>query len=177
MWIIIASYSTFTGGYRFKNDLTLFKPEVARDDNFLEGHHYLGEYYLFHGFIQNASKEYERALQENQYVIADIERTLVLNNLAAVRVQQNRLKEADSILAAIQKQQGTGGSLGIRYNRALIAYKQKDYKKVVSLLYSTYKQWRRPEPLFLLSDSFKKLGKKKEMDEINKHLDKFKGKK
>ena len=170
IWIIVASYSTFMGGFRFKNDRTLFETEVKHDDNFLEGHQYLGDYFFHSNDLKRASHEYERALKIDKNIIAYVDPQSVLNNLAGVRLMENRLEEADSILSSLQKIQGGTGTLGIRYNRALIAYKQKKHQKVVDLLYSSYKEWRRPEPIFLLAESLKKLGKEKEANEIMKKM-------
>jgi tetratricopeptide (TPR) repeat protein len=169
-WIIIAAYSTFIGGFRFKNDYTLFQPAVKQDDNFLEGHQYLGDYYFYRNELKPASAHYERALKKEKNIIAFVDTPSVLNNLAGVRMMQNRFTEADAILVSLQKLQGGKGNLSVRYNRALIAYKQKKYQKVVDLLYDSYKKWNRPEPIILLGDSLKKLGKEKEAKVVLKLL-------
>ena len=151
IWLVIAGFSTFRAGFRFKNDLTLFEPEVAADDRFLEGHQYLGDYYFKINEFEKAQLHYESALEKDPSVIAFVDDSSVMNNLAGVYLAQNKPDEADEMLLELSLKPDWSDNQTLLYNRALIADKKGDYKKVITLLERQDISWNRPESLLLLS--------------------------
>jgi hypothetical protein len=123
-WIMIMSYVTFMAGFQFKNDATLFTPEVVREPHFLEGYLYLGNYFLLHNEPKLADDAYAHALKASPAFIAYSERQSIL------------------------------------YNRALIATRVKEYKKVVTLL--SKDDSISPEALLLLANALHQLHKDRE---------------
>lgn len=150
IWLIISGFSTFRAGFQFKNDLTLFGPEVAADGRFLEGHQYLGDYYFKTNEFEKAEIHYELALKKDPEVIAFVDEGSTMNNLAGVYLAQKKLTEADGLLAALSRKPGWNENQNLIYNRALIAANQDDWRKVIELLNRGDIQWNRPEPLLLL---------------------------
>ncbi len=161
VWMVISASTSFKSGFRFSDDETLFLPEVRRDEHFLEGYQYLGDYYFYKEDFKKAEHHYMRALNRNENIIAFSDTKSVLNNFAGVRLRQNRLIEADQLLSKI-----TNPSPIVRYNRALIARERGDHKKVVDLLMKHVFLFKEPEPYLLLAESLKELGRTDEMNTV-----------
>ncbi len=127
LWVAIMAASTFMGGFRFENDQTLFAPEVARDQNFLEGYYYIGNYYYALGDYENASRYFESALlrSSSRKFIAYFDTSGTLVNLAGVRLEEGRFDEADSLLREAQNQSATPNP-SIIYNRAVVAARKEE---------------------------------------------------
>lgn len=85
IWIIVAGFHTVLGGLRFRNDRTLFLPEVTRDQRFAEGHFYLGSYYFGNKNLQKAEQEYRLALAPSSNTIAYVDLFAVRYNLTLVQ--------------------------------------------------------------------------------------------
>ena len=150
--------STFTGGPRFHDDQTLFKPEVTRDPNFLEGHYFLGNYFVGLRNYDAAKNEFETALSKtSKPVIVHIDIPSVKINLAQVRIVEGRLEEADQLLREAGEENPTLGRL-VAYNRAIVAYEKKDWTAVERLLES-YSDWTTSYPYTFLAESLSRLGK------------------
>ncbi len=162
VWIVLMASQTFTAGFRLKNDFSLFKQEVANDDNFVEGHYYLGNYYLSQNQYEKASKEYENALIPRKELLVYRPKREIVINLAGVYLSQNKLSRADELYVQAIKTASADTKKYLIFNRALIADREGDYQKVSDLLIPTLGQWRRPEPLVLLAKSLRLLGKNKE---------------
>lgn len=160
-WVVVASILVFHGGFRFENDKILFVPEVARDGHFLEGHYFLGNYYFNLKDYSSAAHEYEEALKVSPNIIAHIDVSSVVINLAEVRIEQNQLEAADELLKNIAKDAG-GLEILVAYNRARIAYARRNFADVVTLLTLEDYNWKVPEPPLLLADSLIRLGRNKE---------------
>ena len=150
LWLLVAAVSTFQAGFQFKNDFTLFAPEVSRDDRFAEGHQYLGDYHFRLQNYQLAATHYQSALRENLSVIAFVDRASVMNNLAGVYLALKKLDEADRLLLELSYKPGWSDNQTLLYNRALIATEKEDWQKVIALLRRPDISWTRPEPLLLL---------------------------
>lgn len=162
VWLLIAIFSTFRSGFLFRDDFTLFQPEVKNDPNFLEGHFYLGKYYLEKGDVEKAGKEYEAGVFPTKGIIAFRDRFLFLINLGGIRLLQNRFGEAEKLYKEANQFGSLSDSALISYNLGLIAYKQKDYKKTISIIEN--QSYETPEPYILLAKSYYALGKNKEAD-------------
>ena len=161
-WLVVMSAVTFTNGSQFRNDLTLFEPEVRRDPFFLEGHFYLGNYFMQRGEDDRAAIEFEVALQKSPHMIAYVDRTAALINLAGVRFRQARFEDAEELLQLVAEDAPAYQIATIAYNRALVAAQRDDHAAVVALLMQGTYQWDRPEPLLLLADALRTLGRTEE---------------
>ncbi len=164
-WIIICVISSFHSGFQFKNDLMLFSKEVNRSSDFLEAHQYLGDYYYSNKDLGRAAKHYQISLQKINNHFAYIDRYAVLNNFAGVRMEQNKLEEAESLLSQIEKP-----TLTMVYNRAVIAYKIGDHKRVIHLLSQHINQWQDKQPLYMLASSLHLLGREEEEHSVLKRI-------
>ncbi len=151
IWLIIATWSTFTAGFLFKNDFTLFKNEVGRDPHFLEGQFYLGNYYLDQGQYSAADTAYQQILQASPEYLAYVDHTAFNINLAAFRTAQENYPAAEEILTSILQNQPSNSNLNVSYNLALIYFKQGKINPAITLLFQHQDNWRRPEPLLLLA--------------------------
>ncbi|MBI4128819.1 MAG: hypothetical protein HY460_02095 [Parcubacteria group bacterium] len=147
-WLAIMAGVTFLAGSRFKNDLTLFQPEVERDPRYLEGRFYLGNFYSYSGDFVQAAHEYEAALLPPADVLAFVDSSLVRINYAGVLFAQGKLDDADALLAQLSGTLSPSDQENVDYNRALIAYKKGDRAQAILLLKE--RQWTRPEPYLLL---------------------------
>ena len=98
LWIVIMSYATLIGGTRFFDDRTLFEPEVTKNEYFYEGHFYLGNYYFLQKDYESAEVSFKKAQGINTEVIAYHERTASYINLAIVKLEQGKTKEAIALL-------------------------------------------------------------------------------
>jgi len=163
VWMLALAASTFAAGSRFRDDFTLFAPEVANDPFFREGHQYLGDYYFFRmEDYESALREYQAALQSQPGILAYVDRHTVQINLAGVYLAENRLEEADELLRRAAADARPDKLSQILYNRALIAYRRNDFSAVVELLGDSSTEWRRPEPLLLLAESLRRLNRRTE---------------
>lgn len=162
VWMLTMAGSTFAGGFRFRNDFTLFAPEVKGDPSFLEGHQYLGDYFFRMEDYEVARREYQAALQSQPEILAYVDRHAVLVNLAGVYVAENRLDEADELLRMAAADARPNRLREIVYNRALIAYRRNDFLAVSELIGSQRTEWARPEPLLLLAESLRRLNRRAE---------------
>jgi protein O-mannosyl-transferase len=134
LWLITASSISFLGGFRFKNDATLFAPDVAKDEHFLEGYFYLGNYYAGQKDFNAAEHAYITALKKDNTFIAYSEPVSTLVNLSAVYYAQKKVFLAEAALAKAYKVAPNDKKAFILYNQAVLANEQKDYQKIVLLL-------------------------------------------
>ena len=149
LWLIVAAASTFIGGFAFRDDLSLFGPQVARDQNFAEGHYYLGSHHHKARDLDRAASSYQAALDVPPGVLAYVDRPALLLNFAAVRFEQERYADAEELFIAAQAVASREAQFLILYQRALIAEKQKNPAKVIELLGShpQAERWRQPAQL------------------------------
>lgn len=161
-WMLTMAGSTFAGGFRFRDDVTLFTPEVERDPRFLEGHQYLGDHFFYDGDMESARREYEAALDRQPGILAYVDTRAVMNNLAGVHLAGDRPDEADELLRALTDDARPDELPQILYNRALIAFRRGDSPAVVELLGDAAVEWTRPEPLLLLAEGWMRIGREVE---------------
>ncbi len=167
IWIFLISVSTFKSGYQFKNDLSLFLPEVKNNQNFLEGHYYLGNYYLSKGDLNSAQKHYQTILLLPKNVIAFGDRFSFYLNLGNISMLQNRKDEANKFynktsLHIVSPDQ----RMILDFNKALLAQKYGDHQTVIKLVTPYINKSNQPEPLILLARSLAAMGKEKEAKQI-----------
>lgn len=148
------------GGLRFRDDASLFAPEVARDPAFREGHAELGAHWLRVGRFDRAAFHLEQARRPIPGVIAYSDQASVLINLAGARLGQGQVDDADLLLeeASAVPPSLSQGRL-IAYNRGLIAARSGRHEQVVALLSPHRRGWSRPEPLLLLARSLARTGR------------------
>ena len=161
-WLGVMSIVTFVSGFQFADDQTLFGPEVARDTRFLEGHYYLGNYFMDRAQYDRAGVELEAALSGSPSVIAYVDRPSALINLAGVRLHQSRLAESEELLLEAVGAASEPQLAAIAYNRALVARERDDYASVVSLLRERDYRWERPEPWLLLASALQRVDRTQE---------------
>jgi len=158
IWIFFMAVSTFTAGFQFKDDLRLFGPEVKRDDNFREGHFYLGDYYLRRENYQLAAKHLEDSLRQRPGVIAFVDRPAAMINLAGTYLSLRKIDEAQKLLREVAEKNSGINHLRSLYNLAVIADRKGAYQEIVNLLGDDIYQWQQPEPLLLFVKGLVKTG-------------------
>lgn len=118
VWIFFASFFTLQAGRLFKNDLTLFQPEVDQDPNFLEAHYYLGYYYLSKKDLRSAKKHYQSILVQPKNVLAFADRFAFYLNLGSISLVEGRLLEAQNFFKRCKKYAVSP------YQRQVLAYNE-----------------------------------------------------
>lgn len=156
-WMVIAAAMAFLHGGQFKNDLTLFEPEVAQDENFLEGHFYLGDYFMQFGDLNRAASAYKAALNAKPDVLAYLDQSSAMINYAGVLLKQNKPEEAEEFLRQVSGHVSASEQQLVDYNLALIANQRQDFARVVELLEKHRTHWQRPEPLLMLANALRQL--------------------
>jgi hypothetical protein len=102
-WLLTMCITTFVSGSRYRNDATVFAPEVERDPHFLEGYFYLGNYYLSNDELSLAESAYGEALRTSPEYIAYSEKQSVLMNLAITKARRGKFAEAEKILKEAER--------------------------------------------------------------------------
>ncbi len=156
------SVTTLLSGFQFKNDLTLFQVEVFTDPEFLEGHFYLGNYYLRQTKFNEAEKEYKRTLSSSPKILAYSEKQAAYINLASIYLQKNDLKKAEDALESAETLSQQRHIQALFHNRIILAYKKHDYKTVINLAQDDRSFPYTPIIYILLSDSLSKNGQYEE---------------
>lgn len=169
LWISLMAVNTFSAGFLFKNDLILFGPEVARDENYREGHFYLGDYYLRSRKLEEAIKHFEDSLIKKPKIIAFIDRPAAKINLAGAYFSQQKIEKAEKLLREVANESSGTNRLNALYNLAVIADRNGDYQEVVKLLRVEINRWQWPEPLLLFVKGLVKTGREVEAESILKN--------
>ena len=164
--IFFMATNSFLSGFQFKDDRSLFGPEVKRDDNFREGHFYLGDYYLRQGNFKQAEKHLEVSLLKNAKVIAFVDRPAAMVNLAGAYLSLQKIDKAEKLLRDVAKKSYGSNRLRAIYNLAVIADRKGDYREVVRLLGDEINQWQQPEPILLYVKGLIKTGNEVEANNI-----------
>ncbi len=120
VWLMWMSVTTFLGGYRFRNDITLFSPEVSQDPHFREGLFYLGNQALAAGNYSVAATQYEQARNPNPHFIAYADQEALYINLSIAYIHSNRSTEAISLLQTLLNH--NPNNLDAAYNLARLYY-------------------------------------------------------
>jgi tetratricopeptide (TPR) repeat protein len=160
------SISTFLAGFQFRDDQTLFEKEVNIDKNFLEGHYYLGNFYLKNGNYGLAGHEYGLAMPSHNAIIAFVDTSSLMANLALIRIKENRFQEAENLLIAAEESATNSEKPLIAYNRALLASRHGNYIKVFEILDKYRPFYIKAEPLLLLATALKHLNRNTEAKQV-----------
>ena len=168
IWVSSMAVSTYTAGFQFKNDLTLFSKEVKRDNDFREGHFYLGDYYLRKGNYQQSARHLRESLKNEPKIIAFVDRSAAKINLAGAFFSLQKIDQAQELLKEVVIESSGSNRLNALYNLAVIADRKGNYQEIVKLLSKEIEQLRRPEPLLLLVKGLVKTGKGNEAEQILK---------
>jgi len=159
-FVTAGAVAGFLGGLRFRDDVHLFGPEVARDPAFREGHAELGAHWLRVGRFDRAAFHLEQARRATPGVIAYSDQASVLINLAGARLGQGQVDDADLLLQeASAVPPSPSQARLVAYNRGLIAARRGRDLEVVALLGPHRRGWSRPEPLLLLARSLARTGR------------------
>lgn len=157
-WVLIMSISTFYGGFQFKNDQTLFQPEVKSHPEFLEGYFYLGNYFLRQQKYNMAEKQYFMALKKDPKFLAYTEEQSIYINLSTIYLQTNQLKKAEDALSKAELLFAYQNSRVLYHNRIILAYKKHDYKNVINLSQDDKSFPYTPSIYIMLADSMHHVG-------------------
>src|SRR3989338_3015607 len=169
--ILFMEIHTFQGGNRFKNDYTLFYPEVLKDDNFLEGHYYLGDYYYSQNKIQKTESEYTYSLRSNPGIIAYVDQTSALIKLANIKRIRKKYAEAGALLDKAGQDPDKRIKDVVIYDKATLAYEMGNYKKAEEILESSSISWKEnANASRLLLSRYKKLGEEEKITNFLKKI-------
>ena len=170
LWLTIAAFVSFTGGFQFKSDLTLFEPEIRSDPNFVEAYYFLGKYYLGERNIDAAEIIFQEGLKlDTSDLLVFDNKALVAANLGSIKFEKGNFVEAQYLYDEALVNATESLVPYIYFNQALIAQKKGDLDKVISLLEG--REWTLPEPYLLLAGSYRQKGdKNKEIETLRKVL-------
>ena len=125
LWLVVAGIVTWRGGFRYRDDISLFGPEVERDENFLEGRFYLGGIYWQKGQLTAARQEYETILRPDVNYVAYVDRWSTEINLAGVEMGLGEVEAAEKRLVELEKSAPENLRQQIEYNLLVVQkYKQ-----------------------------------------------------
>jgi protein O-mannosyl-transferase len=162
VWIIVAAVLTFVAGDRFKNDQTLFKPEVA-DTYFPEAHYFLGNYHLKGQEYDLAQAEYKKSLEKDDSFIAFRSDIPTKINMASVTMQLGENEKARNLFQEVLDVSEESGKPLILFNIALTYYNEARYQDTINILESY--EWDIKNAYIMLSESYKIQGKIKQSEE------------
>ncbi len=165
IFILIMAVSTFAAGFRFKNDLTLFEPEVKNDPYYREAHFYIGSQYFRQNEFDKAAEHLELAVKETPKIISFVDLPAAKMNLAGAYMSQGKLDEAEKLILEINPSQ-TEFPAQIPYNLALIAKEKKDYNKVIEILEKISPSDHIDESVLLLIQSYLMTNQENKADEL-----------
>jgi tetratricopeptide (TPR) repeat protein len=159
----VMSYETLAGGFRFKNDYTLFSPDVLRDSHFLEGQYYLGDYYYSKKNLADSEFFYRNSLYENNKIIAYVDKTSAQIKLANILRLRGKFNDALDFLVKAEKDSPRSVLNIIQYDKAVLYFETKQYDKSLSELQLRSTNWNTDmQAVSLLVAIYNKQGKKKE---------------
>lgn len=149
IWLLFMGYVTFMSGFRFNNDVTLFLPEVQKDQHFLEGHFYLGNYYLLHNETKLAEDAYLNALKTSPATIAYNERSSVLYNLALTETKRKEYGKVVALLRGRDEVSANPDALLLLVNALYHMHKDKEALLVLQKAKPLWNeiQWKKAEKL------------------------------
>ncbi len=166
VWLVSMSITTFVSGFHFRNDYTLFQPEIRSDPKFLEGYFYLGDYYLRQGNFKKSEQSYLASIHADPYVIAYYEKQSALINLSSVYLEENEISKADHVLSLAESISLRENGQALFHNIILLAYKNHDYKKVVLLSQDDRVFPYTGTTFFIVADSLHQLGRDEEASSL-----------
>ena len=112
---------------------------------------------------------FRSSLQENPKLIAFVDRSAAMTNLAGAYLAQQKFGKAEKLLEELIKKSSGNNRLMVLYNLAVISERKSDYEKVVNLLKNEVNQWQEPQPLLLYVKGLVKIGRESDADNILKN--------
>ena len=173
VYLLVMAKSTYSAGFHFQNDRTLFEKEVEKKPNFLEGHFYLGYYYCHNQNFTKAKQEYQKALLEDKSIIAYVDRSSTLINLAGVEMVEKEYDRAENHLLLALKESRPSEQANIIYNLGLIYFKQGKFVQTVELFDKNQIKWHRIEPWILYAEALTSQEKYERAVEVLKKSQQF----
>jgi hypothetical protein len=158
-WMIVGAFSTLGGGLRFRDDPTLFGPELTRDPDYPEAHAEMGRYWLAAGDPERAVQELTAALRPRPGVIAYADLSMTRVNLALAGLARGRRAEAEVLLHDARASAPASRLALIDYNRARLAAEDGRDAAVVQILAPYAGTLPSDEPYVLLARSLGRLGR------------------
>jgi len=151
-------------GRRYRNDETLFGPEVAREPACREGQFYLGEAHRQRHEWARAGERYEAALASRPGMLAFVDLDAALQNLGVVRMERGDLELARSAFeSALKEANGELARRKIRHDLAVVAMRRGDPSGAIQLLASeAARADALPESLRVYADALDAVGKTSE---------------
>lgn len=127
IWVTTLAVSTFLGGFRFKDDVSLLVSEVTRDPQYRQGHYYLGNLYRNQGDYLMAETHYQSALVEMPKVIADVDAISAMMNLADVEIKLGKEYDAIGLWKQLSEVAEGANRQEAIYNLALFEFNKKNF--------------------------------------------------
>ena len=120
---------------RFRDDASLFAPEVAANDACREAHFYLGEDARARGDWADAAAHYESAIVERPGVIAYVDRSAATQNLGLVRRNQGDLDGARAAFEdGLAHAPNEGARRALVHDLAAVCLEARDPRRAFELL-------------------------------------------
>lgn len=145
---------------RWRDDLTLFAPELAANPSCTEAAFYVAEAKRAAGDLEGAAGAYTQAATPAAGVLAYADVPGALQNLALVRLQQGHLDAAEAALRRAKTYPlGEAQRRELTHNEAVIAVRRKDWERVELLLrQETARPDAKRESLLLRARALHELG-------------------
>jgi tetratricopeptide (TPR) repeat protein len=120
---------------RFRNDQTLWAPEVAANAACREGQFFLGTAELEHKQLAQAAARFEAALETSPDVISYVDRGAALQNLGVARLEQNQISGARvAFRAALALVSQEGARRQLTHNLAAVELRAGNAAEAARLL-------------------------------------------
>ncbi|MGC4095317.1 MAG: hypothetical protein QM756_46810 [Polyangiaceae bacterium] len=161
--VVLASLS-LVQGLRYRDDVALWAPEVAREPACREGHFYLGEAARNAHDFPRAALHYQRAIDGVAGHIAYLDEFAALQNLGAVELAMQHHREARLALGkALERASTPEESRHTTYDLALVALQAREPSEAVRLLEpETELSEPLPQALLLRARALHDLGRERE---------------
>lgn len=153
---------------RYRDDTSLWAPEVALQPACREGHFYLGEAARKAREFSAAAAHYERAARATPGTLSYVDELAAYENLGAVELALNRLPQARSALErALQRASAPERRRRVLYDLALVALRSNEPAEAVRLLApEANADVPLPEALLLLARALHDLDRESEAQQI-----------
>lgn len=168
-WLVPVVASAFAvlslrEGLRYQSDARLWSAEVAQEPACREGQFYLGEVARTSGDLETAAGRYERAVAPVPGVLAYVDETAALSNLAAIRFAEKRYDDARAAWSsALLSTHDERERRGIVHNLATLALARGDAPEALRVLEpETRRADALPESLLVEAKALHALGREPE---------------
>jgi tetratricopeptide (TPR) repeat protein len=122
---------TLVESWRYRDDLSLWEPEIAARPECREGHLYLGDARRQRGDLETAAHAYQGAVAEVPGFVSFSDRAAAYENLGLTRLQQGRATDAEPAFEqALVLQTDELERRKLNHDLAVAAFARADYAKV-----------------------------------------------